>query len=146
MANFKNEAVIDYPVKDVFKVILKAAKRDFSNFNKDKAIGTKITKSVGAYSNKTGTMEIEITDFKENEVYEITSSQGLKVIRSKYSFEPVEGNKTRFILEESENSTGFISGINSLIVGVIFKKRIKRRFSFLIKGLEAELGKSAVEV
>lgn len=70
---FINSTVVDYPVEEVFKVFIRTAKRDFPKFNEKDPIGSAVIKQVGTYSAKTGTLRIEITDYKLNEKYQITS-------------------------------------------------------------------------
>lgn len=139
MSMHQNEAILDYSVKDLFGIFIDVAKRDFPGFNEKTAIGTTVEKSVGAYSGKTGKMTIEITDFIKNEVYEITSRSGSgQVFLSRYEFEEIEEKKTKISLVEDEKSVGIFAVINSFVVKFLFKKRIKARFNYFIKGLEAE--------
>ena len=71
---FSNSAVINYPVEKVFNVFIRSAKRDFPKFNENKPVGSKVSKKVGAYSTQSATLEVEITDYKKNEIYAITST------------------------------------------------------------------------
>lgn len=143
MADFRNETIVEYPIKKVFNVILEVAKRDFDNFDEKNAIGTSTEKTVGNYATKTSKMKVEITNYKRNEIYEVTSSQDDKVFISRYTFEKIDSNNTKIILEEYENSNGFIGGLNSFLVGFLYKKRVNRRFTYLIKGLVNEIEKNS---
>lgn len=139
MSMHENEVILDYSVKDLFGIFIKVAKRDFPNFKEKTAVGTKVEKKVGAYSGKTATMTVEITDFEKDKVYEITStSPNGQVYTSRYEFEELEENKTKISLSETEASGGIFAIINSFIVKYLFKKRINRRFEYFVKGLEAE--------
>ena len=71
---FSNSAVINYPVEKVFNVFIRSAKRDFPKFNENNPVGSKVSKKVGAYSTQSATLEVEITDYKKNEIYAITST------------------------------------------------------------------------
>ena len=46
----KGSAVLEYPIDDVFNIFIKAAKRDFPNFNEDKAVGCKIEKIMNNFT------------------------------------------------------------------------------------------------
>lgn len=142
MKNFINEAIIDYPVEDIFKVFIKAAKRDFPRFNKENPIGCSVKKEAGSYSSKTGNIYVEISDFKLNELYEIKSTKKNIVYTSTYKFEKISDTKTKITLEEDQDAPGLMSNFNRFVQNLCFKKRIKRRFSYLIKGLENELSPS----
>jgi hypothetical protein len=139
MATYKNQAIINYPVNEVFKVFKKTAKRDFPKFDEKKPVGVTVERSVGAYSVRSGRMLVEITDYKADEVYEITSSQENHLYKSRYEFYPVEENKTRLILAESSYSQGIFNYINVLIAGIFFKGRVKKRFKYVISGIENQI-------
>ncbi|MGL5086450.1 MAG: DUF3284 domain-containing protein, partial [Clostridium sp.] len=132
MANFRNSEVIDYPASAVFELITSMAKRDFPNYDENKPIGSSVEKEVGKHLVKPAKMKVEITDFNKDKLYEVTSTQVLprevKIFKSRYILNPVGKNSTEVILEESENANGFISGMNSLIVGIAYKRRVKTRF------------------
>ncbi len=137
--SFKNTVELNYPVEEVFKIFINTAKRDFPKFNEKNPIGCAVTKKTGAYSNKKVDIRVEITDFKKNELYQITSVRDKMMFVSTYTFEKIDDNKTLFSLEESDNTTGIFGGINAFLQNFLFKKRIKRRFSFLVDGLEREI-------
>ena len=88
MTSYKNEAIIDYPVEDVFKLFKKTAKRDFPRFNEKNPIGSKVERQVGSYSVKEGKMLVEITGYEEHKLYEITSRYNRTTYISRYEFYP----------------------------------------------------------
>ncbi|WP_238884625.1 DUF3284 domain-containing protein [Clostridium sp. YIM B02551] len=141
MSLHESEVILDYSVKDVFSIFAKTAKRDFPGFNEKDPIGATVTKQVGAYSSKTGTMTVEITDYIKNEVYEIRSatSSGSMSYISRYEFTALDENKTKLVLIESEGANGIFSTVNVFMTKYLFKKRIKRRFDYFVKSLENEL-------
>lgn len=136
---FSNSAVINYPVEKVFNVFIRSAKRDFPKFNENNPVGSKVSKKVGAYSTQSATLEVEITDYKKNEIYAITSTSPERIYYSTYKFEVVGENKTRITLEESDKSKGFVSILNVLIQTLVFKGRVKRRFTYFIENLQREI-------
>lgn len=136
---FSNSAVINYPVEKVFNIFIKSAKRDFPKFNENNPVGSKISKKVGAYSTQSATLEVEITGYKKNELYAITSTSSDRIYYSTYKFEVVDENKTRITLEESDKSIGFVSYLNVIIQTFVFKGRVKRRFTYFIESLQREI-------
>ncbi|MEG1482123.1 DUF3284 domain-containing protein [Clostridium sp.] len=137
--SFKNSAELDYPVEEVFKVFMRSAKKDFPKFNEKNPIGTSVTKKGGAYAGKSVDMNVEITDYKENELYQITSVRNKLAFVSTYKFERIDDNKCIFGLEESDSTAGIFKGLNAILQNFLFKKRITKRFQFLIQGLEYEM-------
>lgn len=143
---FRNSTVVDYPIEEVFKTFIRTAKRDFPKFNENNPIGSAVTKQVGTYSAKTGTLRIEITDYKLNELYQITSVKDKMMYISTYQFEKVDENSTQIILEETEETPGAFQLINTIIQRVCFKGTVKRRFGVFVNALEQEIEKHREKV
>ncbi|QNO14648.1 DUF3284 domain-containing protein [Alkalicella caledoniensis] len=143
MSTFKNEAVMNYPVEQVFRVFKETAKRDFPNFDEQDPIGTYVERNIGAYSVKQAKMKVEITDFKNNEIYEISSYQGKTLYKSKYQFISTGENSSKLILEENQYNEGAVNFLNTMIGAIFFKGRVKKRFKFLIKGLQDQIEKNS---
>ena len=137
--SFKNSVEANYPVEEVFKVFMRAAKRDFPKFDDKNPIGASVTKKGGAYAGKSVDMNVEVTDYKQNELYQITSVRNKLSFVSTYKFKKIDDNKCLFTLEESDSTAGIFKGINSMLQNLLFKSRIKKRFAFLVSGLEAEM-------
>lgn len=133
---FINSTVVDYPVEEVFKVFIRTAKRDFPKFNEKEPIGCYVTKKVGTYSAKSGTCRVEITDYKTNELYQITSVKDKMVYVSTYSFEKDGDERTKITLEETEDTPGAFQWVNTIIQKICFKGTVKRRFSVFADALE----------
>ncbi|WP_143317611.1 DUF3284 domain-containing protein [Clostridium sp. HBUAS56017] len=136
---FSNSAIIKYSVEKVFNVFVRSAKRDFPKFNENNPIGVSVTKKVGAYSAQNSTLKVEITDYKKNELYQITSTSHDRVYYSTYEFEVVDENFTRITLTEEDKTKGFFSWFNVIMQNVLFKNRVKRRFKFFLEGLQREV-------
>ncbi|MDS0526175.1 DUF3284 domain-containing protein [Clostridium sp. SHJSY1] len=136
---FSNSAIIKYPVEKVFNLFIRQAKREFPKFNESNPIGCSITKRVGAYSVQSATLKVEITDYKKNELYQITSTSPDRIYYSTYEFEIIDENSTRITLIEEDKSTGFFVWFNVILQNILFKNRIKRRFKFFIEGLIREI-------
>lgn len=139
LSTFKNKAILDYPVNEVFDIFKETAKRDFPKFNEKNPIGVYVDRKVGTYSVKEGKMRVEITDYKEKEIYEITSKQGKSEYKSRYEFSTVNENKTKLLLTENNYSEGALHIINAIIAAMFFRGRVKKRFRFLVQELEKQI-------
>lgn len=136
---FINSAVVNYPIEEVFKVFIRVAKRDFPKFNEKNPIGCSVTKKVGAYSAKSADVRVEITDFKKDEVYQITTVKDKLIYVSTYRFKKIDDENTQIDLEEVENTPGIFPGLNAMFQNLLFKKRIRKRFEYFVTGLENEI-------
>lgn len=136
---FSNSAIVNYPVEEVFSVFIRTAKRDFPKFNENNPIGASVKKKVGAQSKKSQSLNVEITDYKKNELYKITSTSSNTVYYSTYQFEKIDGSSTRITLIEENETKGIIRGINHFFQGLSFKGRIKKRFVYFMETLEREV-------
>ena len=136
---FSNSVVLNYPVDEVFKVFIRVAKRDFPKFNENNPIGCKVVKNAGAYSAQSAKLEVEITGFKKNEIYQITSKGSSAVYISTYKFESLSEESTRVTLVEEDKKEGFFPWFNTIIQTIAFKGRVRRRFEMFAEGLEAEV-------
>lgn len=136
---FSNSVILNYPVEEVFKVFIRTAKRDFPKFNEQNPVGCKVKKKIGAYSVQSATVEIEITNYKVNEIYQIRTSSDKVVYLSTYEFGIIDDNTTRVTLIEDDQKEGVFAGLNAVIQNLAFKGRVKRRFMIFAEGLEREL-------
>lgn len=137
----KNSAEVNYSAKEIFKVFKKMIKQDFPRFNEKEPIGTSVKKQIGSYSTKSAEAYVEITDYKENEVYEITTvtSKTQVTFVSRYVLTPISEDKTLFTLEQTQAGTGFFITVNHIIQSIFYKKRVQRRFDALLEGLDTEI-------
>lgn len=138
---FENSAIINYPVEKVFNVFIRSAKRDFPKFNEKSPVGCSVTKKAGAYAAQMATVKVEITAYEKNKLYEITTTANSRTYYSTYEFENLEDNKTKLTLIEEDKSSGIIPWLNVFFQNLIFKSRVKRRFTFFIEGLNREIEK-----
>lgn len=136
---FINSTVVNYPVEEVFKVFIRVAKRDFPKFNEKDPVGCTVRKTVGAYSSKSAEVRIEITDYKKDELYQITTVRDKLIYVSTYRFKKIDDESTQIDLEEVENTPGLFPGLNTMLQNLVFKKRIRKRFEYFVTGLENEI-------
>lgn len=142
MSGFKNEMIINHNIDKVFNVFHQTAKRDFPDFSEETAIGTKVYRTVGSYSTKSkNNIEVEITDFKRNEVYEVTTRNHVngQDFVSRYLFEKVDDDTTMLTLEENQQIQGVFSKANAWLTQFIFKNRVKSRLEYFVESLEKEI-------
>lgn len=135
---FSNSAVVNYPVEEIFSVFIKTAKRDFPKFDESNPIGASIVKKLGSKS-KAATLTIEITDYKKNELYKITTTSSNAIYYSTYQFEKIDENSTNITLIEDNETQGIFTKINSFLQYVSFKGKVNRRFVRFIEALEREI-------
>ncbi len=139
MATFKNQKVVDFPVEVVFAIFVKLAKRDFKEFNLKNPTLSSAIRKVGTYSVKEGKLLVKITEFKLNEIYEITSSTATNTYVSRYELTKISPNSTKITLIEKDISVGAMNLINTFIAMIFFKGRVKKRFKYLIEGFIDEI-------
>lgn len=135
MSRFKNETVLNYTREQIFKVFQTLAKRDFKDFDEKKPVGASSLREVGAYATKVEQMLVQITGYKQNELYEITSQHGKTTFVSRYELFEVDAFKTKLVLIETEFNPESISSLNAIIASFFFKSRVKKRFAYLVKGI-----------
>lgn len=134
----KASAKLNYKVEEVFKMFVKAAKRDFKDFNEKNPVGCKIVKKI--YS---GSMPmectVEITDYEENSKYEITTTRSKVSCKSKYTFKQKEDGTTIIKFEEDQGVEGFFSMSTLWLQRIMAMRRFKKRFNNLIEELKSQL-------
>ncbi|WP_297435728.1 DUF3284 domain-containing protein [uncultured Clostridium sp.] len=138
---FKNSAEVNYSAKEIFKIFKKMIKQDFPRFDEKNPLGTDTNKKIGHHSTKSAEANVEITDYIENEVYEITTVTLKTQITfvSRYTLTVIDENTTLFTLEQSQNAPGFFMNVNHIVQSIFYKGRIKKRFDFLLQGLDNEI-------
>lgn len=134
----KASAILNYKVEEVFKMFIKAAKKDFKDFNKENPIGCKVEKEIYS-SSRPMKCTVEITDYEENSKYEITTTYGEVSCKSKYMFIQKEDGNTLIKFEEDQGANGFFSVTTLWLQRIMAKKRFKDRFNGLIEQLNDQL-------
>lgn len=134
----KGSAVLEYPVNDVFNIFVKAAKRDFPNFNEDNAVGCKLEKTMSNFANPVK-CTVEITKYVRNEKYEVTTTTANSTCVSTYTFSEGKNNTTLIKLEEEQTTSNFMSQMTLIIQRMLAKKQFKEGFNAFIDGIDTEL-------
>ena len=139
----KTFGILDYKVEDVFRIFIKNAKKDFSDFNEEDPTGCKIKKSIQSANSKSIECTIEITKFIKNEKYQITSSTnfstGLSTCTSTYTFKGQRDGTTKLEFEEEQSSEKFVSYITVWIQRFLARRNFKLKYNNIIEGLNNEL-------
>jgi len=139
----KTFGILDYKVEDVFRIFIKNAKKDFSDFNEEDPTGCKIKKSIQSANSKSIECTIEITKFIKNEKYQITSSTnfstGLSTCTSTYTFKGQRDGTTKLEFEEEQGSEKFVSYITVWVQRFLARRNFKLKYSNIIEGLNNEL-------
>jgi len=142
MSIYKNETVLNYSSEDIYKILMNAAKRDFGRFDFNNVIGKKSVKTIGNYANignqnqRFQKVNIEITDFKVNTVYEVTTSNRYV---SRYELYPMGEEKTKLKLTEKILDYGAFKAVEFFISKIFYKNVMKKRFETFNEGLINEL-------
>lgn len=139
MATFKNAKIVNYPIEEVFAVFIRLAKRDFKDFDLKNPTLASAVRKVGSYSVKEGKLLVKVTDFKMNEVYEITSSTDNNTYVTRYELVAINENATNILLIEKDISVGSLNLINTFIAMIFFRGRVKKRFRYVIEGFIKEI-------
>lgn len=135
----KASAKINYPVEDVFQVFIKAAKKDFKDFNEDDPIGCKVVKKITSGGSRNPECTVEITDYVVNGKYQITTSNDKSSCVSTYKFVQKKEGYTVVSFEESQGGKGMMDGLTLMIIRFMAKRAFKQRFEAQMENLRNEL-------
>ena len=130
---------LDYKLEDVFYIFVKAAKRDFPEFNEENPKGIKMTKKIGAYSGQTVECTVEISDYVKNEKYEITTSSQTSKCVSTYTFKKKDDNSTLIEFKEVQHSNAFIAQMGFWVQRFLARRNAQARYKANMENLENEL-------
>ncbi len=130
--------ILNYPAEDVFNIFIKHAKKDFPNFNEEDAKGCKIEKKINSGENQIE-CTVEITEYKKNEMYQITTSTNNSQCISTYNFIKQKDGTTKLVLEEDQTSGQFIGYMALWIQRFMVRRNFKAKYNNIIDGLNNEL-------
>lgn len=130
--------ILNYPAEDVFNIFIKHAKKDFSNFNEEDAKGCKIEKKINSGENQIECI-VEITEYKKNEMYQITTSTNNSQCISTYNFIKQKDGTTKLVLEEDQTSGQFIGYMALWIQRFMARRNFKLKYNNIIDSLNNEL-------
>lgn len=135
--------IVQYELEDVFRIFMKNAQKDFSDFNPENPVGCKIKKNIQSVGSKPIECTIEITDYIKNEKYQITTSTnfttGASSCVSTYMFKAQKDGTTKVIIEEDQGSEKFISYMTLWLQRFLAKRNFKAKINNLVESLNNEL-------
>ena len=139
----KTFGILKYEVEDVFHIFIKNAKKDFSDFNEEDPTGCKIKKTIQSVGPKPIQCAIEITEYRKNEKYQITSttefSTGISTCTSTYTFKGQKDGTTKLEFEEQQGTDKFVSYMTVWIQRFMARRNFKAKYNNIIEGLNNEL-------
>lgn len=139
MSKFKASKNFNYPIEEVFRGFIKITKREFPKFNDKNPIGIKYSKVVKDNGSAKIKMIMEITKFEKNNVYEITSMIHSDVYISRYTFEKINEEQTKVILEEEQHAKNFMAKVAVILQSFIGINRTKKKINRMAVGVKAEI-------
>lgn len=135
--------IVQYELEEVFRIFMKNAKKDFSDFNEENPVGCKINKTIQSVGPKSLNCTIEITDYVENEKYQITTSTnfttGVSTCVSTYMFKAQKDGTTKLLVEESQDSERFMSYATLWLQRFLAKRNFKAKVNNIAESLNNEL-------
>ena len=131
--------IVNYTVEDVFNIFVKNAKKDFSDFNEEDAIGCKIEKNIASGGKKKIKCTIQITEYVKNEKYQITTSTERTTCTSTYTFNGQNDGTTKLMFEEIQGGQGFLAYMLLSFERFLNKRQFNAKYRSLIESLNNEL-------
>lgn len=135
----KMSGVVNYKVEEVFNIFNNNAKRDFKDFREDNAVGCKMVKDITTGGKKPIRCNIEITGYKKNLKYEITTSNKYSKCVSTYTFKPKTNGTTLLTLKETQSTPKFMQFMTLLFQRFLARQRFKASFNNIIESINNEL-------
>jgi hypothetical protein len=139
----KAVGIVQYELEDVFRIFIKNAQKDFSDFNQENPIGCKIKKNIQSVGNKPIECTVEITEYIKNEKYQITTSTnfttGISSCVSTYIFKAQKDSTTKIIIEEDQGAEKFISYMTLWLQRFLAKRNFKAKMDNIVESLNNEL-------
>jgi hypothetical protein len=131
--------ILNYPTEDVFHVFIKYAKKDFSDFNEEDATGCKIQKKINSGGANPIECTVEITEYKKNEKYQITTSTSYSKCISTYNFKGQKDGTTKLEFEEEQTSDKFFGYMSLWVQRFMARRNFKLKYNNIIESLNNEL-------
>ena len=118
----------------------------FSGVDSTNPIGAKAEKTITGVSGYKFRLNIEVTDYRENEIYEITSrASNDQEFVSRYELFRLGDNKTRLVFSETNITEGFFGSANAVLTSIFFKKRARKKIEKIVRSIIDELEKRKPE-
>lgn len=121
----KMTKILNYSQEDVFEVFIKHAAADFKKFDRENPIGSKIEKQITTGGPKPIKVSIEITDYKDNFLYEITTSNPYSECITRYSFAGQKDGGTKVTVFEKQKTKKFVQQCTLYLQRFFYWKRFR---------------------
>jgi len=142
MSQFHHQKVLPYPPEIIFTIFKEQIRKAFPKVKLSNPIGARAEKDAKGVSGYSFHLNLEITDYKNNELYELTThASNQQEYVSRYELKPINKGETLLSLDEKITTPGIFGAANALLTGVIFKGRAMRKAQGLFESIETELEK-----
>ena len=146
MAQFNFEDSIPYSANEIFDIFREQMLQTFPGVDPANPVGAKAEKIANGVSGYRFNLNLEITDYRESEIYEIkTHASNKQEFISRYEFKALDENNTQIIFSETNITEGFFGSANAVLTSMLFKNRARKKIEKIIRSLAAELEKRKAE-
>lgn len=139
MSKIKATKTFDYSVEEVFNGFIKITKREFPKFNEKNPVGIKQSRVIKDNGSTQIKMNMEITKFEKNKVYEITSKIHSDIYISRYTFIKIDEEKSKVMLEEEQHTKNFISKVGVMLQSFSGASKTKQKIARMEIGVKEEI-------
>ena len=140
MSQFLYQKIIPFSPEEVFSIFREQFYKTFPKANRKKPIGAKAQRDAKGVQGYVFQLQLEVTDYCENKIYEITTHASNKQhYSSRYELTPTDDGGTLLVLKESIITPGFFGTTNALLTQIFFKGRAKRKAERLFQSIQSEL-------
>ena len=144
MSQYILKKVFPYSTTEVFAVFHDQFKQTFPLANILKPIGACAERDAAGVQGYTFHLSMQITDYEENRVYELTTrSSNKQIYVTRYELTPLEDGSTLLALGEEITTPGFFGSANAILTQIFFKKRARKKAERLFQSIETELARKS---
>lgn len=142
MSQFQYEQSFAYSPKKIFDIFRKQFLETFPQGDINAPLGASTSRESTGVGGNTFRLELEITDYRENEVYEVTTyASNRQSYVTRYELSPMIDGKTRLRLTEKNTTPGFFGSGNAILTQILFKRKARKKAERLFQAIENELAK-----
>jgi len=103
-------------------------------------LGATASREVTGIGGNTFRLDLEISDYQENEVYEVTTfASNRQSYVTRYELNPTKDGKTLLRLTEQITTPGFFGSGNAILTQIFFKRKARQKAERLFQAIETEL-------
>jgi hypothetical protein len=139
---FQYEKKFTHPPGAVFAIFKREFQKTFPNGDVNTPLGSTAEREAPGAGGYTFRLDMEITDYLENQVYELTThASNSQIYITRYELFPSEDGNTRLVLTEKNTTPGFFGSGNALVTLIFFKQKARKKAERLFQAIENELAK-----